>query len=435
MINWEKFKAKYSHNPQYHFEWLCYLLFCRKYNQPYGISRYANQSAVETSPIQDEEGNDVGFQAKFYDTSLSSHKDELLEMLEKAKRDYPKLNRIYLYTNQEWGQRFKNKIAQDPAGKTEIEEKAQALNVDLIWNTKSFFESEFVSLKCKDIVDHFFADQAFLDTIQLFKSHTENILSSIKSELSFNNEEIVLPRETINIPNQTCIVIHGIGGIGKTVEIKKLHQRVKDKEPFYLFKATEFNLNRLVDFYPVVNIEAFLSAFQYSERKTIVIDSAEKILDLKNDEPFKEFITLLVKYHWQIIFTTRNSYLDDLIYMLKDRLSLNPCLIPIQRLAIEELFSLADSNNFQIPEDEKVKELLTIPFYLNHYLSHYDPSNQNFSYAEFKDNLWNSIIRKSKPEREAKFLEVVKRKVLEGSFFIDATTIDGVESLLQDEIH
>lgn len=434
MVDWEKFKAKYSQNPQYHFEWLCYLIFCRKYNQPYGISRYANQSAIETSPIQEDVDVCIGFQAKFYDTRLSSHKDELLSMLEKAKRDYPHLNKIYLFTNQEWAQSFHHGKAQDPIGKIEIEEKAQTLNIDLIWNTKSFFESEFVSLKCKDIVDYFFANQSFLDTVQLFKSHTEDILSSIKDELFFNSKEIDLPRQSLDLPNHSCVVIHGIGGVGKTVEIKKTHQQIKDIQPFYLFKATEFNLNRLVDFYPAVDVDAFLSAFQDSERKTIVIDSAEKILDLENDDPFKEFIMLSVKYDWQIIFTTRDSYLDDLIYMLKDRLHLNPCLIPIQRLTIEELFTLADSNNFQIPEDEKVKELLTVPFYLNHYLSHYDPSNQNFSYAEFKDNLWNSIIRKSKPEREAKFLEVVKRKVLEGSFFIDATTIDGVESLLQDEI-
>ena len=225
-----------------------------------------------------------------------------------------------------------------------------------------------------------------------------------------------------------------MGGIGKTVEIKKLHQQVKDREPFYLFKATEFSLSRLVDFYPKIDIQAFLSAFQDSERKTIIIDSAEKIFDLDNDEPFKEFITLLVNHHWQIIFTTRNSYLDDLSYILTDRLNLNPFFISIESLTREELFSLADRHNFLIPDDEKVTELLTTPFYLNHYLSHYDISIQNFSYPEFKENLWNSLIRKSQPEREAKFLDVVKRKILEGNFFIDVATTEGVESLLQDEI-
>ena len=118
--NWEIFKAKFSENPQNNFEWFCYLLFCKEFHKPCGISRYKNQSAIETDPIELDD-DVVGWQAKFYDTSLSSHKKDFLKSIEKAKRDYPKITKLIFYTNEQWGQ---NK-GKDPKGKTEIDTRAK----------------------------------------------------------------------------------------------------------------------------------------------------------------------------------------------------------------------------------------------------------------------------------------------------------------------
>jgi len=49
--NWEIFEAKFSENPQNNFEWFCYLLFSKEYNQTYGIHRYKNQSGIEIDHI------------------------------------------------------------------------------------------------------------------------------------------------------------------------------------------------------------------------------------------------------------------------------------------------------------------------------------------------------------------------------------------------
>jgi hypothetical protein len=45
--NWDIFRKKFSENPQGNFEWLCYLLFCKEFNKPFGIFRFKNQSAIE----------------------------------------------------------------------------------------------------------------------------------------------------------------------------------------------------------------------------------------------------------------------------------------------------------------------------------------------------------------------------------------------------
>ena len=66
--DWNKFKAKFSENPQSNFEWFCYLLFCQEFNKPFGIFRYKNQSGIETNPII--KGDEIiSWQAKFFSLS------------------------------------------------------------------------------------------------------------------------------------------------------------------------------------------------------------------------------------------------------------------------------------------------------------------------------------------------------------------------------
>ncbi len=168
--NWEIFKVKFSENPQDNFEWLCYLLFSKEYNQPYGTHRYKNQSGIETDPI--EIGDEViGWQSKFYEDTLSNHKEDLLGTLTKTKRDNQNITKIILYTNSEWGQ---GQGTKEPKAKIETEEKAKELNIELIWQTRSYFESPFVCQEQKDISKYFFeldskwelTPYGFLDTLK-----------------------------------------------------------------------------------------------------------------------------------------------------------------------------------------------------------------------------------------------------------------------------
>ncbi|WP_279462464.1 hypothetical protein [Aeromonas veronii] len=132
--NWDVFKFKFSENPQDTFEWMCYLLFCNEFGVRTGIFRYKNQSAIETNPISSN-GINIGWQAKFYNATLSNHKNDILETLTNAKRDYPDLNKIIFYTNSEWSQ-YKGK---EPQGKIEVEEIAKENNLDIEWRCCSFF--------------------------------------------------------------------------------------------------------------------------------------------------------------------------------------------------------------------------------------------------------------------------------------------------------
>ncbi|EEA2274522.1 ATP-binding protein, partial [Salmonella enterica] len=439
--DWNIFKAKFSDNPQYHFEWFCYLLFCKQFDKPYGIFRYKNQSAIETNPITHEHKR-IGFQAKFYESSLSEHKQEILDTLKKAKRDYSDLNTIIFYSNQEWGQAHsQDKPAAKSKALVDIEKEALNLNLELEWCTASFFESHFVSIDCEKISKYFFqTDSNLIKFIDYLDMHTNLILSPIQNQIVYKGNEITFNRSEIlnqleNTSSYNISILSGEGGIGKTVEIKNLYYKLRDTVPFFVFKATEFEINRLKELNHDGNIYDFAEYFDDSESKVIVIDSAEKLLDLSNQEPIKEFISLISKCNWKIIFTTRSSYLNDLNFLCMEVLNSTPLSIYIPPLKIEELEKLASSNNFPLPKDDKLIELLQIPLYLSEYLKIID-YKESFDYNHFKNKLWRTKIKRHNIERELVFLNLAFERVNEGLFFIKASNdnIDIIRELVHDGI-
>jgi hypothetical protein len=433
--NWDVFKVKFSENPQNNFEWFCYLLFCKEFNMNYGIFRYKNQSAIETNPIE-VNGDVVAWQAKFYETSLSNHKKDLEDTLNKLKRDYPSVNKLYIYSNQEWGQ---NK-GQIPQGLNDIEKLAKELGICLDWKLASFFESEFVIVKNDIISKHFFTlEKSIFSTLEEMQKHSENLLKHINTDISFNEKKFKIKRDNelkqlINNSNQVFI-ISGAGGVGKTVLIKNVYERSKENDSFYIFKATEFELRNINEIFGDYSLYDFLSIHKDVKHKTIVVDSAEKLLDLQNTDPFKEFLSAIVEYKWKVIFTTRDVYLKDLNYQFFEIYKIAPLNIGIRPLEQDELNTISNENAFTLPKDEKLLELIRNPFYLNEYLKFYKDIGE-IDYAEFKSKLWEQRIKKSKPEREKCFLEIAFQRANTGQFFVDVKMelSDYCDELMRDGI-
>jgi len=418
--NWKIFEAKFNENPQNYFEWFCYLLFCREYKKQYGIFRFKNQAAIETNPIEID-GNIIGWQAKFYDSALSNYKKDLLTTIEKSKKYYSNITKLIFYTNQEWGQ-YKGK---KPKGLLDIEEKAERLNIILEWRTASFFESDFVSNKNAIITKHFFTfDTSIFDLLEEQQNHNENILSGIKTSINFNNISFEINRdkklEKLRDQSQKITIVSGVGGVGKTVLIKKLYEDLKDNIPFFIFKATEFELRNINNLFNDYSFYNFVKAYKEKETKIIIIDSAEKLLDLRNKDPFKEFLAELIKDNWKIIFTTRNNYLEQLNYQFFEVYNIAPLNINVKNIELKELNLISDKYEFSLPRDNKLLELIRNPFYLNEYLKYYNP-DEELDYIEFKNKLWNKIIRKFKPVRERCFLKIAFERANSGHFFINSS--------------
>ena len=422
--DWNKFKAKFSENPQSNFEWFCYLLFCQEFNKPFGIFRYKNQSGIETNPIiKDDEV--IGWQARFYETTLSDHKDDLIETITKIKRDYPNLTKVIFYTNQEWGQ---GRSQNDPQAKIEIEKKAHDLNIEIEWRTASFFESPFVAIDNKVIAQHFFTlDKSIVDLLHEKQRHTESILSEIHTEIDFNNQKIKIDRSEIlqsikkEFNQKQILILSGVSGVGKTAVIKDLYRELKDKIPFYIFQGREFNVKNLNELFKDFTIEEFIDAHKEEQIKVIVIDSAERLLDLQNTDntgAFKEFLVSMIQNNWKIIFTTRNNYLKDLNYVFIEIYKIIPFNLDIQNLNQCELEDLLNKYSFLLPKDLKLLELIKNPFYLNEYLK-FCKDGEDIDYIGFKQKLWYIRVKKLKPAREQCFLQIAFQRANQSQFYVN----------------
>lgn len=418
--DWNIFKAKFSENPQRSFERFCYLLFCKEFNKPSGVPGYQNHRHIETDPIK-KNGEIIGWQAKFLESKLYDHKTEIIRLIKGVKKDYPKVTKIIFYANRNWGQ---GKKQNDPKAKLEIDNKAKELGIEIDWeHLKNFFESPFVSVENESIAKHFFSfDKSIFDFINDQKLHAQNIMSGVKNYIDFDGKHIEINRdeilEKLIESSSQVLILSGTGGVGKTALIKKFYEKSKTELPFYIFKATEFELVNIKEFFGDYNLQEFMKAYKEQKSKIIVIDSAEKLLDLTNPEPFKEFLTTLTRNDWKFVFTARTNYVENLYYQFLEIYNLPPTYINLQILREDELDSISSTHSFKLPENQNLLELIKNPFYLNEYLKFYGNVSVGLDYTAFKNKLWNSNIRKKDPSRSEWFLKVAVKRANQGSFFV-----------------
>ncbi|MHB9070769.1 MAG: AVAST type 4 anti-phage nuclease Avs4 [Sedimentisphaerales bacterium] len=450
-INWNSFKAKFDGQEQKSFEWLCYLLFCDEFNIKTGIFRYKNQAGIETEPIQ-HNGKLVGFQAKFYGTGISSNKEDIKKSIRTAKNKNDKLDKILFYINQEFSESSK-KNKKEPAYKTEIENYAKSKNIEIEWRVPSHFEIQLTRPQNVNFAKYFFStDKSIIDFIGELILHTESILKVINSRIKFKDNEIKIDRSQQTeilksvLSKSTLVILSGKAGVGKTAIIKDFYDQIKEKVPFFVFKAVEFNIsniNQLFANYKSFTLKDFIEEHQGIEEKYIVIDSAEKLSDIEDTDAFTEFLSTLLSNNWKIIFTTRYSYLDDLKFQLTEIYRVNFEPVNINNLSLKELAELAEKHKFSLPQSTRLSELLQNPFYLNEYLQNYEIFGNTISFLEFKNILWDKQISKTAHKknnihikREESFLKIANKRAIEGHFFVEANDCDNIalQALEADEI-
>ncbi len=449
-VNWNNFKAKFNGKEQRAFEALCYLLFCSEFDQDKGIFRYKNQAGTETDPIGTD-GEVVAWQAKFYETKISQNKKELKKSIEATKRKNQSVTKILFYLNQEFSESSAKK-KKEPAYKVEIEKYAQSMEVKVEWRVPSHFERQLALEKNSAIAQHFFSlGKTVVDFISELNRHGESILTPIHSKIEFKGRAIKIDRSgTLSdlraaLARSSLVIVSGEGGTGKTAVIKDFYDGITGAIPFFIFKASEFNLpnvNQLFANYGDFSLSEFIREHRGIDEKYVVIDSAEKLSDIENQEVFQEFLSSLLNAGWKIIFTTRHSYLDDLKFQFIKIFNQALEAINIENIGRPNLELIAKNYDFTLPQNHRFLELLLNPFYLDEYLNNYDDLEKTKTYSDFKELLWKKRIMNSSyqeknihRERENCFLKIAKARANSGSFYVKLTAEDAALSALEaDEV-
>lgn len=450
-MNWKVFGLKYNEREQWAFEQMSYLLFCAEFNNRIGLFRYKNQMGIETEPIE-KDGKFYGFQAKYYTASISDNKDDIIDSIKKAKSKNKHLEELLLYINQELSESTA-KDKKKPKYQIDIEKSAKAEGVNIHWRVPSHFELQLSLPENKYLFDLFFSlDPAEGDLLDEVSKHNENILQAIQTAIPFGDKQIKIDRSSVvdAIANASQkkknIVISGEGGCGKTAIFKEFYNLHFKKIPICVFKANELNVNHVNDIFHFdhkFTLTQFLNAFKDEPIKIFVIDSAEKLAEIYNNDILTILIQKLKENAWSIIFTTRYAYLNDLTFHIKENYQLSFDVNDVSLISIDDLKSISEEFKFSLPNNQKFLERLRNLFYLSEYVQHYSSIDRQGNFKSFIDLLWkkriqNNIVQKDNLhlEREKCIINIAKQRCETGQFYINADNLpqSALFQLKQDEI-
>lgn len=450
-MNWKVFNLKYDKRETWAFEHMSYLLFCLEFNNRIGLFRYKNQTGIETEPIE-KDGKFYGFQSKYYTTSIADNKDDIIDSIKKAKSKNKQLDELFIYINQELSESTV-KDKKKPQYELDIDDAAKAVGISIQWRVPSHFELQLSLPENKYLHDIFFSlDPNEGDLLDEIYKHNENILQAIQTEISFEGKQIKVDRSSVveAIANasqkKNNIVISGEGGCGKTAIFKEFYNSNFQKMPICVFKANELNVNHINDIFQFdhkFTFTQFLSAFKDEPIKIFVIDSAEKLAEISKNDILITLIQKLKENGWNIIFTTRYAYLNDLVFHIKENYQLPFDVHDISLISADELKSISEGFKFSLPENEKFLERIRNLFYLSEYVQQYSNIDQKGNFKDFIDLLWKKRIQNNSVqkdnlhlEREKCIIYIAKQRCETGRFYINADDLpqSALFQLKQDEI-
>lgn len=453
MIKWDVFKYLYSNDLQNSYQTMCYYLFCQQHGINEGVFAYTNQPYIETNPISVDK-EIIGFQSKFYDGNICTHSKELKELLLSAKSKYKEITRIEFYLHGEfYASSDKEKVS--PKYKEELESYADTLGITIDWMVDSNLEYIINLPKNSYIKEIFFDPDCVLKKyIEILFSRTAQYIESKSSEIWYKGNKIKINIDhTIDqldlslSEKKQFICVQGGAGSGKTAVLKDWYLNQNNKFPILLFSPVQFDVSDAINFAGGnvnKNIFDIINLYRDERKKIVIIDSSEKITNIKYTDVFVEIIRKFYDANWQIIFSCRSAYVENLKNLLIDCGFPNDLLkIQINQISEENIKEILNDNDMALPLDGKLLFQLQNPFYLDKYIRSYNSDINKLDYDEFIKLVWNDCIRNEKIiknslniKREDVFLSILNEGILKNRFYVNCGTYDGeaIECLKQDEI-
>ena len=321
------------------------------------------------------------------------------------------------------------------------------------WRVPSYMEVQLSFPENNHLFDIFFSRQPnAYDLLVEIYNHNQNIVGAIQTEIIFGDKRIKIDRNSIinelkiAFQEEKNLIISGEGGCGKTAILKEFYTLHSKEFPICVFKANELNVKHINDIFIFghkFTFDQFLDAYRDESNKVFVIDSAEKLAENTNNDILSFLIQKLKENQWNIVFTTRYAYLNDLTFHIKENYQLSFKGVDISLLNFDELKSISKEFNFSLPQNQKLLERLRNLFFLKEYVHQYDSIDKRGSFKKFTDLLWkkriqNNIIQKDNLHilRENCLINIAKKRCTTGRFYINGDNLSqlALSELKQDEI-
>ncbi|MBR5683229.1 MAG: hypothetical protein IKW96_08125 [Ruminococcus sp.] len=452
-VDWNVFDYKFSGKQRETFESLAYTLFCFEFKQKFGIFRYFNQPYIETQPIKTDDGDVMGFQAKYYDaaTKLSSKKKELIEAIDGAKDKYAGITKFIIYTNKEFStSKTKGKVK--PDYQDEIENHGKSLGINIEWRVPSHIEAILYNPELCMLREFYFDPDS---TLRLFaekiQKRTVSIISNIKSEIPYKDRILKIDYSQTAIhgftkSNNSALVVYGNAGTGKSGYVKDFYERVVEQHDtsFLAFSASDFDVKEetsLFNQFGNCGLDGLISLYESDSNKYCLIESAEKYSNFFDFDIFRNAIHRLIESGWKIIITIRKQYKNGFINAILDGIIIDEFCI--ENIDSEKLTALSGNYDFELPSNKKVCGILCNLFYLKLYLELLSAGTTVPSDTKvFTEQIWKQFIRNDRqrqrnlPIRREAFIENMASTLLNNEAYCykaQASDDEEVLSLLEEQ--
>lgn len=433
-VDWNAFKAKFKGASEEVFEYLAYLVFCRKYGLQFGIAGYRNHPGIEKKSIKIGEEY-IGFQAKFFLEKFANKKGEIKEAILDAKKQHPEITVLMFFMPMDHD--FSpNKKGNDRVTKAqdEVEKVASTAGLKKIeWFCHSEFQATMADESYSYWAAHFFGPgQDIFDFVKMVERCKERRFRNAKNSIDVNGFHVAIDRsETLKKileSNDRAIVITGEGGVGKTSLLKSVDEALSGIGCYCV------GLNELANRFDAQNLAAswhiglndFLDLHSDCSKRVLVVDEAEKTDLLVPTGDTGAIAPILEDFHgagWKIIFSTRPTHAGMWMDFCKRVLQTPPVVVEIPRLSPDELKRLAEANGFLLPSDLLIRDLLRIPFYLKEFLS-LSEDERSGNFKSFKQRLWDCRIRGNDSGVMAAngFIAMIERRLQTGNYWIEVNS-------------
>ncbi len=295
---------------------------------------------------------------------------------------------------------------------------------------------------------------AYFKSIEKLRCDSEVILLPLKNTIGgFHIDRKKIAQSIVEaVNNFQFTIVTGKPGVGKSAEIKDVLKNEFPLASVFVFRADQFNESHIAKVFSSQGVNESLhdifSCISLIPDKIIFIDSLEKLLEADPDCAFKQLIALLKHYPDIKIIGSSRKYAIDLITQKFeiDKAKLGMTEVP----PLDETELNVISDKFPqlkgVLKNEKIKKLLKSPKYLDYAILALGKSNDdytNISLTEFKDKLWNTLVKDAKnrtkgfpAKREDAFMEIAINRAKEMKLFTRAENGDeeAIDLLENDEI-
>ncbi len=296
------------------------------------------------------------------------------------------------------------------------------------------------------------------ETLQRLREHTDLIFEGVRTTIGTSEQNIQLPRNNAILKalelleDSKLLLLTGSAGAGKSCVAKQIAQVLESDSLCFAFRAEEFAVSHfdqtLLNAQCNSNGVALSATLSSQSKKTVFVESVERLLEASTREAFSDLLTLAKRDPtWQIVLTCRDYSADVVRSSLLQLSGLTNTVFQVPKLSDAELGEIAEAcpQIRQAFVNKRLKELLRNPYMLDKATQMSwspdvaVPENEK----EFRDKFWGDIIRANDKtangmprQRHQAFMEVAVRRAKALSMYVtrEGVADEPVNALLQDSL-